>query len=176
VGAEVAPPPSPSQGAATAAPAAAPETGAAPAPEATASLPVSFEAAVKMLDDAREGILAAELRTQVHLVRYAPGRIEFRPSDSAESTLASRLGGTLKRLTGARWAISLSSADGAPTLSDQTQSLAEAAKREAAAHPLVKAALDAFPGAKITEVRAGAAMAEDGPVADPDQEMQEDQQ
>ncbi len=176
VGAEVAPPPSPSQGAASAAPAAAPETGAAPAPEATASLPVSFEAAVKMLDDAREGILAAELRTQVHLVRYAPGRIEFRPSDSAESTLASRLGGTLKRLTGARWAISLSSADGAPTLSDQTQSLAEAAKREAAAHPLVRAALDAFPGAKITEVRARAAMAEDGPVPDPDQEMQEDQE
>ncbi|MEE9290839.1 MAG: DNA polymerase III subunit gamma/tau, partial [Alphaproteobacteria bacterium] len=157
VGAEVAPPPSPSQGAASPAPAAAPETGAAPAPEATASLPVSFEAAVKLLDDAREGILAAELRTQVHLVRYAPGRIEFRPSDSAESTLASRLGGTLTRLTGARWAITLSSADGAPTLSDQTQSLAEAAKREAAAHPLVKAALDAFPGAKITEVRARAA-------------------
>ncbi len=176
VGAEVAPPPSPSQGAASPAPAAAPETGAAPAPEATASLPVSFEAAVKMLDDAREGILAAELRTQVHLVRYAPGRIEFRPSDSAESTLASRLGGTLTRLTGARWAISLSSADGAPTLSDQTQSLAEAAKREAAAHPLVKAALDAFPGAKITEVRARAAMAEDGPVPDPDQEVQEDQE
>ena len=176
VGAEVAPPPSPSQGAASAAPAAAPETGAAPAPEATASLPVSFEAVVKILTDAREGILAAELRTQVHLVRYAPGRIEFRPSDSAESTLASRLGGTLTRLTGARWAISLSSADGAPTLSDQTQSLAEAAKREAAAHPLVKAALDAFPGAKITEVRARAAMAEDGPVPDPDQEMQEDQE
>ncbi len=175
-GAEVAPPPAPSQGAASPAPAAAPQTGAAPAPEATASLPVSFEAAVRMLDDAREGILAAELRTQVHLVRYAPGRIEFRPSNSAESTLASRLGGTLTRLTGARWAITLSSADGAPTLSDQAQSLAEAAKREAAAHPLVRAALDAFPGAKITEVRACAAMAEDGPVPDPDQEMQEDEE
>ncbi|MCZ6814142.1 MAG: DNA polymerase III subunit gamma/tau [Alphaproteobacteria bacterium] len=169
-GAEVAPPPAPSQGAASPAPA------PVPAPEATASLPVSFEAAVRMLDDAREGILAAELRTQVHLVRYAPGRIEFRPSDSAESTLASRLGSTLERLTGARWAISLSSAEGAPTLSDQAQSLAEAAKREAAAHPLVRAALDAFPGAKITEVRACAAMAEDGPVPDPDQEMQEDEE
>ena len=129
-----------------------------------------------MLDDAREGRLSAELRTQAHLVRYAPGRIEFRPSDSAESTLASRLGGTLTRLTGTRWAISLSGEEGAPTLSQQTQSFAEAAKREAAEHPLVKAALDAFPGAKITDVREAAAMSEDGPVADPDQESQEDEE
>ena len=175
-----APPPAPSQGAASAAAAPAPapatETDAAPAPEVTASLPESFAAVVSLLDDAREGILGTELRTQVHLVRYAPGRIEFRPLESAQSTLASRLGTTLARLTGSRWAIVLSSEEGAPTLSSQTKSLAEEAKREAAAHPLVKAALDAFPGAKITEVRAAAAMAEDGPVADPDQDMQEDEE
>jgi DNA polymerase-3 subunit gamma/tau len=147
-----------------------------PVPEATASLPDSFEAAVQLLDEAREGRLAAELRTQAHLVRYAPGRIEFRPGEAAESTLASRLGGTLTRLTGTRWAISLSSEEGAPTLSQQTQSFAEARKREAADHPLVKAALDAFPGAKITDVRECAAMPEEGPVPDPDQESQEDEE
>ena len=112
----------------------------------------------------------------MHLVHYAPGRIEFRPSDSAQSTLGNRLGGTLTRLTGARWAISLSGEEGAPTLSQQSQSLAEQAKLEAAAHPLVRAALDAFPGAKITEVRARAALSDDGPVPDPDQEFQEDEE
>jgi DNA polymerase-3 subunit gamma/tau len=182
-GAQDSPPPAPpqassSQAASTqaASSAPAPEALAEPAPEATASLPDSFEAAVQMLDEAREGRLAAELRTQAHLVRYAPGRIEFRPGEAAESTLASRLGGTLERLTGARWAISLSSEEGAPTLSQQTQSFAEAAKRDAAEHPLVKAALDAFPGAKITDVREASAMPEDGPMADPDQESQEDEE
>ena len=129
-----------------------------------------------MLDDAREGRLTAELRTQAHLVHYAPGRIEFRPGEAAESTLASRLGGTLERLTGNRWAISLSSDEGAPTLDQQTQSFAEAAKRDVADHPLVRAALDAFPGAKITDVRERAAMPEEEPVPDPESESQEDEE
>ena len=147
-----------------------------PAPKPTASLPGSFEAAVQMLDDAREGRLAAELRTQAHLVNYAPGRIEFRPGEAAESTLASRLGGTLTRLTDTRWAISLSSEEGAPTIVQQTRSVADAAKHNAADHPLVRAALDAFPGAKITDVRERTAIPEEEPMSDPESESQEDEE
>ncbi len=157
-------------------PAPAPEAEDEPAREPTAAMPDSFEAVVELLDGAREGRLAAELRTQVHLVRYAPGRIEFRPGERAESSLAARLGGTLQRLTGARWAISLSGEAGAPTLAQQVQSLEDARKREAAAHPLVKAALEAFPGAKITEVREAAPSAEDAPLADPESENPEDEE
>ena len=128
---------------------------------------------MELLDEAREGRLAAELRSQVHLVHYAPGRIEFRPGEAADGTLANRLGGTLQRLTGARWAISLSGEAGAPTLAEQTMSLTEARKRDAAEHPMVKAALDAFPGAKIVEVR-DTAGPEDAPIEDPDSLSQED--
>ena len=141
--------------------------------EAAIALPDTFEAAVKLLEKAREGRLAAELQTQVHLVHYAPGRIEFRPGEGADGTLANRLGGTLQRLTGARWAISLSGEEGAPTLAEQTMSLTDARKRKAAEHPLVKAALAAFPGAKIAEVRDTAGPG-DVPVADPDSASEED--
>ncbi len=151
-----------------------PDPGVQPetAEQAPAVLPDSFEAAVELLDQAREGILAAELRSQVHLVHYAPGRIEFRPGERADGTLASRLGGTLQRLTGARWAISLSGEAGAPTLAEQTMSLSEARMRDAARHPMVKAALEAFPGAKIVEVRDTAGPGE-VPVADPDEPSEE---
>ncbi len=143
------------------------------AEETLAVLPDSFEAAVELLDEAREGRLAAEMRSHVHLVHYAPGRIEFRPAEAADGTLASRLGGTLQRLTGTRWAISLSQEAGAATLTEQTMSLTEARKRDAAEHPMVKAALEAFPGAKIVEVR-DTAGPEDVPVPDPDSLIQED--
>jgi DNA polymerase-3 subunit gamma/tau len=155
-----------------------PEAAPAPAPvEAPATaLPESFEAVIEVLDGAREARLASELRTQAHLVRFAPGRIEFRPGEQADSTLASRLGATLQRLTGARWAITLSSAAGAPTLAQQVQSLEEARKREAATHPLVKAALETFPGAHIAEVRDAALAPEEAPLIDPDSESPEDEE
>jgi DNA polymerase-3 subunit gamma/tau len=166
-------PPPPSASASALGPSSLPAAEPEAAPEAETAtdsaveLPTTFEAAVELLDEAREGRLSAELRTQVHLVHYAPGRIEFRPGEQADRTLASRLGEVLQRLTGARWAISLSSEPGAPTIAEQTLSLTEARKRDAAGHPMVKAALDAFPGAKIVEVR-DTAGPEDLPVADPD--------
>jgi DNA polymerase-3 subunit gamma/tau len=152
------------------------ETDPAPTEAPATALPESFEAVIEMLDGAREARLASELRTQAHLVHFAPGRIEFRPADGAEKTLASRLGATLQRLTGARWAISLSSEAGAATLAQQVQSLEEARKREAATHPLVKAALEAFPGAEIAEVRDAGLGREEAPLIDPDSESPEDEQ
>jgi DNA polymerase-3 subunit gamma/tau len=179
-------PPPPSAPVSQAAPASAPqpqaqsevrpEAEAERAPVAADALPESFEAVIELLDAAREGRLAAELRTQAHLVHFAPGRIEFRPGERAEQTLASRLGATLQRLTGARWAITLSSEAGAPTLAQQVQSLEEARKREAATHPLVQAALEAFPGAEIAEVRDSAMAPEEAPLIDPDSESPEDEE
>ncbi|MDH3242212.1 MAG: DNA polymerase III subunit gamma/tau [Alphaproteobacteria bacterium] len=178
-------PPPPSAPVAQAAPASQPRPRPQPGPEPeadpvsteapAAALPESFEAVIELLDGAREGRLAAELRTQAHLVHFAPGRIEFRPGERAESSLASRLGAALQRLTGARWAITLSSAAGAATLAQQEQSLEDARKREAAAHPLVKAALEAFPGAEIAEVRDAAMAPEEAPLIDPESESSEDE-
>jgi DNA polymerase-3 subunit gamma/tau len=146
----------------------APESAPEPASEPTASLPTSFTDLIALLDKHREGRLAGELKSLVHLVHYEPGRIEFRPEPGADKSLTNRLGAALMELTKVRWAITLSSEAGEATLSEQVMSAAAARRVEAAAHPLVKAALEAFPGAKIVEVREAADLAGDAPLPDPD--------
>jgi DNA polymerase-3 subunit gamma/tau len=126
---------------------------------------------IALLDEHREGRLAGELKSLVHLVHYEPGRVEFRPEPGADKSLANRLGAALMELTNVRWAITLSSDAGEATLAEQAMSAAKARRIEAAEHPLVKAALEIFPGAKIVEVREAANLADDAPLQDPDADM-----
>jgi DNA polymerase-3 subunit gamma/tau len=145
-----------------------PEPAPAPAEDAGTALPTSFLGVVDLLDKAREGRLVAELRANVHLVRYEPGRIEFHPSENADGTLASRLGAKLHELTGVRWTVTLSSQAGEATLKEQESSAKAQREAEAAAHPLVKAALEAFPGARIIGVSDRASADSEPPLPDPD--------
>jgi len=131
--------------------AALPAPGAADAPPPD---PRSFEEVVALFQASREAMLFAHLKKNVHLVNFAPQRIEFRPTPAAPETLANRVGSLLTEWTGKRWVMSVSREEGAPTLAEQEEA-ADAARREkAASHPLVRAALDAFPGAAIASVRA----------------------
>ena len=62
----------------------------------------------------------------------------------------------LEEWTGERWMIALTDRGGAPTLDEQDraaqEAAQEAAERAAADHPLVRRALDAFPGAQVRTV------------------------
>ncbi len=129
-----------------------PETGPlAAAPQGLP--PASFPEVVALVRARKETILANHLEQDVHLVRFEPGRIEFRPSDQAPRNLAGQLGGFLQALTGTRWMVSVSQEQGAPSLAEQAAAR-EAGRREAAlGHPLVQAAMAAFPGAELVEVR-----------------------
>ena len=70
----------------------------------------------------------------------------------APKDLAPRLAALLTEATGTRWTIAVSAASGEATLAEQGTA-ADAARRSAAAdHPLVRAILDAFPGARIDTV------------------------
>jgi DNA polymerase-3 subunit gamma/tau len=140
-------------------------TAAAVAPQVdSARLPASFAAMMALVAERREGILYEQLASSLHLVRYQPGAIEFRPAPEAPRDLASRLGKFLQEATGARWIISVSQEAGAPTLRQQEES-ARAAEREAAlAHPMVQAVLMAFPGARIERI-GGARTASPPPAA-----------
>ena len=75
--------------------------------------------------------------------------IELRPEPSAPRDLAARLGAILGEATGTRWTIALSHAPGEPTLAEQDDTAGRAQLAQAAEHPLVRAILDAFPGAKL---------------------------
>ena len=51
--------------------------------------------------------------------------------------------------TGTRWAVSVVAEGGAPTIREAEAVQASALEAEALTHPLVQAALSAFPGAKV---------------------------
>ncbi len=97
-------------------------------------------------------VLHGHLLHSVHLVRFAPGIIELRPQPAAPRDLAASLGRLLLEATGTRWTIALSQAEGEPTLADQGQAADTARRGVAAEHPLVRAILDAFPGATIERI------------------------
>jgi len=101
----------------------------------------------------REAILAAHLQSDVHLVQFEVGRIDFRPGERAPSNLPNRVAACLAEWTGKRWLVSVSAHAGEPTLKEQAAALAQAQRDEASRHPLIQAVLTAFPGAIIDEVR-----------------------
>ena len=98
-------------------------------------------------------VLLSDLRGYVRLVGFAPGRIEIHPLDGASKTLANDLGEKLSGWTGERWIVTVSRADGAPTLDEQAAAVRAQRIAEAASHPLVAAVLETFSGAEITDVR-----------------------
>ena len=81
--------------------------------------PESFVDIVTLLGERREAILQAHLRNNVHLVRFEPGRLEFRPDEHAPRNLANRLGALLSEWTGRRWVVAISGEPGEPTLTEQ---------------------------------------------------------
>ena len=111
-----------------------------------------FRDVLALVAERREAMLHAHLVHSVHLVRFAPPVIELRPQPDAPRDLASKLAALLSEATGTRWTIALSAAVGDATLAEQGNA-ADAARRSAAAdHPLVRAIMDAFPGARIDQV------------------------
>jgi len=123
------------------------------APQAGLPQPQSFGDVVALFHAKREAILAAHLQSDVHLVQFEVGRIDFRPGERAPSNLPNRVAACLAEWTGKRWLVSVSAHAGEPTLKEQAAALAEAQREEAAQHPLIRAVLAAFPGATIDEVR-----------------------
>jgi DNA polymerase III subunit gamma/tau len=78
--------------------------------------------------------------------------IEWRQQPEAPRDLPSRLAAVLTEVTGTRWTIAISAAQGEPTLAEQGNAADTARRVVAAEHPLVRAILDAFPGARIDTV------------------------
>jgi len=142
-----------------------PEVAEATAPEAAG--PESFAALVELVE-ANEPLLGAQLRNNVHLVRFEPGRLEFRPEAEAPANLAPRLTTLLARWTGRRWAISVAREGGAPTLSEEAKRARADRLAEAASLPLVEAVLKSFPGAVVESVRPLVDAAETGAAEEPE--------
>ncbi len=132
----------------------------------------SFKDVVLLAGKMRDAKLRTELEAYVHLVSFAPGKIELRLHGDAPGDLANRLAMRLKEWTHRQWVISVT----AEKNGDQT--LRDARYEEVMAHPMVQKTLELFPGAKITAIREPEAAAipdevEEDPPVDPDVEFPE---
>jgi DNA polymerase III subunit gamma/tau len=114
-----------------------------------APMPRDFRALVQMFADNREGVLYGQLCESVHPVRLEPGRLTIRPEPGAPPTLANRVGQLLTEWTGQRWVVAVVDRGGEPTLAETARAGERKAQEEMSAHPLVKAVMAAFDGAKI---------------------------
>lgn len=119
--------------------------------------PDTFKKLVALVGQMREMKLKTVLETGVHLVRFEPaseqkaGVIEYRLAEGAED-ISRPLSRSLKEWTGLQWVVSLSRNAGAETLYKEAHDDASLRKYNASDDPLVKAALEAFPGAEIVSV------------------------
>jgi len=132
-------------------------SGAAPAlmvrPDTALARFASFDTIVELIRANRDAKLLIEVETCVQLAAYAPGRIEFVPTDTAPRDLAARLAQRLQLWTGARWAVTLVNTGGAETIAARRDAETDDLKTRVRAHPLMQAVLLAFPKAEITEIR-----------------------
>jgi DNA polymerase-3 subunit gamma/tau len=120
----------------------------------------SFDELVALAAEKRDIQVKAALERDVRLVRFEAGVLEFSLAPGGSPGLAALLTRKLQDWTGQRWMVALSSAPGAPTLLEQAAARENEKRIGVQAHPLVRAALEQFPGAIIVAVRGGDAEAE----------------
>lgn len=121
-----------------------PEAPAAPA------LPADFRAMIETIRP-RFARLAAELNDYVSMVRYEPPVLEFRILQPLDADFPRQVAAALREMTGESWEVSSTDRPGQPSLREQDQLAKEAKLDEIRAAPIVAAALEAFPGARVVD-------------------------
>jgi DNA polymerase-3 subunit gamma/tau len=135
----------------------------------------TFADVVALIRARRDIALLVEVESHLRLARYAPGRIEFEPTDAAPPDLAARLAQRLQLWTGVRWGVAIVGSGGAPTIAEVRAERKGTLHAQALAHPMVQAMLAAFPGAEVREVRApDLADPTTGPLAPAAEEAEDD--
>ena len=125
-------------------------------PRSVDAQPADFQAVAELFGEKKELLLRAHLVNDVELVHFEVGRIEICPRSSAPKRLAGEVAEKLRLWTGRRWIVSLANRAGGLSLAEQNRETADQRKAGAISHPLVRAALAAFPGAELVSVRANA--------------------
>lgn len=150
---------------------AGPQAALAGAP-ATLAQYATFESVVALIRERRDIRLLTEVETDLRLIRYSPGRIEFEPAAGAAPDFAARLAGRLQGWTGARWAVSIGHGGG-PTLAEAADGERVEQTALALQDPLVQAIFAAFPKASIRRFVPApepVALDESAPPAEPDED------
>jgi len=123
-----------------------------PAPERVATgpiLPPTFEALVDLLDESGGLAIAARLRHGARIVGYAPPEITLSGSRPISADTLAELNTLLKTVTRTAWKVSIVDAPGAPTLREAQDAADDAVRQAILESPIMKAAVAAFPDAKL---------------------------
>jgi DNA polymerase-3 subunit gamma/tau len=134
------------------APAAQIQTQSQPVQAGPMNMPKTFADAVALFEINREAILHSQLYSQVHVVSYAPGRIELRLAPNLPRDFTGKIAQKLQQWTGAAWLIGIANAGGEATLAEQAAERQDARLRTVQADPMVRAVMEHFPGARIVKV------------------------
>lgn len=124
----------------------------------------TFDHVVELIRANRDVKLLVDVEGGIRLANYQPGRIEFVTHPKAPNDLAQRLGQKLQLWTGNRWAVTLVNEGGRETIAEKRDAADIAIKAEAAEHPLLKAVFDAFPSARIIDIKTPAEIAQEAMV------------
>ncbi|HYW16351.1 MAG TPA: DNA polymerase III subunit gamma/tau [Allosphingosinicella sp.] len=119
---------------------------ASSAPVGPAAMPSTFRDMVDTLEAKGRRHLAQQLHDYARPIVYAPPELVL----SLTGPIATRdLALALKEATGRSWQVRTEDEGGEPTLQEQEQAARQAEEQAVLETPLVKAALEAFPGAEL---------------------------
>jgi DNA polymerase-3 subunit gamma/tau len=113
----------------------------------------TFDAVVALIGQKREIKLQLDVQQHVKLVSFKPGAIVYESGPNAPADLARRLAGRLKDWTGRTWLVAANGQGGGETVIEQERRERAQERAEIAADPFVLSVLEAFPGAKIGEIK-----------------------
>jgi len=130
--------------------------------------PRSFAEVVALAGTKRDMMLKVHLEDHVSLVKFdaSTGSIDLHLLTGAPAELANDLREKLNRWTGRRWMVMLSKTPGAPAIGAVRREREAVELAAIKGHPAVRALLEAFPDAKIAEVRRMAGSGLDGAPGD----------
>lgn len=129
---------------------------AAPLPTASSGRDLrSFADVIALVGDKRDAKLKIHLEDHVSLVKFdaLAGSIDIFLMPGAPPEIANELREKLNAWTSKRWVVVLSKTEGATPVGVVRREREAAELEELKAHPAVRAVLEAFPGAKIADIR-----------------------
>ena len=112
-------------------------------------LPGDFLGLLRLLGSKGHVMLESTLHDVMRVIDYAPPLLVYQLAGPVMPGFETQLRDALMQVTGQRWDLDMRAGDAPPTLLETERAQEEAARREILESPLVKAALDAFPDARI---------------------------
>jgi len=113
----------------------------------------NFKEVADLFLQKKEILLFNNLFSHVHLVSFKKGKIELNPTKDAPKDLASKVGQFLSEWTKEKWHILMTQEKGEPTLEEQNDKEKDRIINSLSKNERIKEILNAFPGAKIKEVK-----------------------